>query len=292
MRILVTSTPGTGHLHPLVPIARECASRGHELLWATGEDAAQRVRSYGFTAVEAGLTLDERQRRFFATTDLSDVPFEQLRPVFLSGLFARISAPVMRDALAPIVDDFRPQVVLHELGELAAPAVAAARGIPYVTVAFSGAPYPGMIEPARPFMDELWSSEGLGAPTDFGWFDHCYLHPWPEVLGSRPQHSNVEATWHMGFDGAVGDAPACERGVPQVLVPLGADQLDNAQACAAAGVAVALGPAERDPDRVAAAVLRALGADEMRRACAIARDQVRDMPGAGHAADLVERGVG
>ena len=41
--------------------------------------------------------------------------------------------------------------------------------------------------------------------------------------------------------------------MPLVLLPVAADQPENADRCVAAGVGVALSPSERDPDAVAAA---------------------------------------
>ena len=79
--------------------------------------------------------------------------------------FARAAAPVMRKDLAPIIDRVRPDVVLRETAELAAAPMAAARGIPLVTVAFSGV----LPEPARGEVADalrpLWQAEGLGGPS-------------------------------------------------------------------------------------------------------------------------------
>ncbi len=36
MKILVTSTPGLGHVIPLVPLAQAFVRQGHEVRWATG----------------------------------------------------------------------------------------------------------------------------------------------------------------------------------------------------------------------------------------------------------------
>ncbi len=34
MRVLFTTQPGVGHLHPLLPLARGMAQRGHEVAFA------------------------------------------------------------------------------------------------------------------------------------------------------------------------------------------------------------------------------------------------------------------
>jgi UDP:flavonoid glycosyltransferase YjiC (YdhE family) len=367
LRVLFTSTPGTGHLHPLVPLADACVRQGHEVRWAVASDGVDRVRSYGFDAIPAGMTIPDRSARFAASVDLSGID-RSSRPVFFKGFFADAAAPVMREQLGPVIDEFRPDVMVHELCELATPPVASARGIPYVTVAFSGEVSPELIEFARPSMDLLWASEGLPLAPDFGWFEHLYLHPWPAAMGHRPWQANVAATWHMGFDGGAGDAPqwtsslgaerpcvyvtfgtevgriapwpaildslaqldvdavittgsgvdlaphgpvpanvrveqyvpqrfvldraslvvshcgsgtlaaAMERGLPQVALPLGADQFENARASAEAGLAVDLAPTRRSADDIAAAMQRALTDAALRARCDEVRDEVSAMP--------------
>ena len=56
MRVLVTSTPGYGHVLPMVPLARALLAAGHEVLWATAADACPRVAAAGFEVAAAGLT--------------------------------------------------------------------------------------------------------------------------------------------------------------------------------------------------------------------------------------------
>jgi hypothetical protein len=34
MRVLFTTTPGLGHVNPMMPLARAFLDRGHDVLWA------------------------------------------------------------------------------------------------------------------------------------------------------------------------------------------------------------------------------------------------------------------
>ena len=61
MRILITSTPGAGHIHPIVPLGRALQDEGHEVLWATAEESCARVEQYGFRATPAGMGTVERR---------------------------------------------------------------------------------------------------------------------------------------------------------------------------------------------------------------------------------------
>jgi UDP:flavonoid glycosyltransferase YjiC (YdhE family) len=172
----------------------------------------------GFEWSAAGLTTAARRDAAGAATlgTIMELPMEQRRGPLFSAFFARAAAPVMRRELGPIFDRVRPDVVLRETGELAAAPMAAARGIPLVTVAFSGViPEPSrddVIDDLRP----LWQAEGLSDPTWADVYGQLYLHPFPVSFGQRP------------------DAPVVrpvrpERGLPSAepaawVAPLGTDR--------------------------------------------------------------------
>jgi MGT family glycosyltransferase len=48
-RILMATTPGDGHVNPMVPIARELVRRGHEVRWYTGRHYQPKVEKSGAT---------------------------------------------------------------------------------------------------------------------------------------------------------------------------------------------------------------------------------------------------
>jgi UDP:flavonoid glycosyltransferase YjiC (YdhE family) len=68
MRVLFTSSPGWGHIHPMVGLARAFLDRGDSVLWITGADACARLEREGFDASPAGLGeregMAELNRRF------------------------------------------------------------------------------------------------------------------------------------------------------------------------------------------------------------------------------------
>jgi UDP:flavonoid glycosyltransferase YjiC (YdhE family) len=71
---------------------------------------------------------------------------------------------------------------------------------------------------------------------------------------------------------------ALAAGVPLVVMPVAADQPDNADRCVAAGVGVALGPRDRDPVSVRRAVDLVLGTPSYRAAARRLRDEINAMP--------------
>eukprot|EP01036_Dinobryon_divergens_P049080 gene49080-65796_t len=128
MRILVTSTPGTGHIHPLLPLALALRDRGHEVTWATGPSSCRTVEAFGIPTRPAGPDVGPRNQRFASLTEhLAALPPRARRIEAMPLMFGTLSAPVMRDALVPLFDELRPELVLHEVAELAAAPLASAR---------------------------------------------------------------------------------------------------------------------------------------------------------------------
>jgi UDP:flavonoid glycosyltransferase YjiC (YdhE family) len=60
VRVIVSSSPGYGHVLPMVPLARALLAAGHEVLWGTGRDACLLVSAAGIDSRPAGLS--DRQR--------------------------------------------------------------------------------------------------------------------------------------------------------------------------------------------------------------------------------------
>jgi UDP:flavonoid glycosyltransferase YjiC (YdhE family) len=187
LRVLCTSTGGAGHVHALAPIARALRDRGHDVRWAVAADGGDAVEAMGFEWSDAGLTTSARRQAAGAALDgIMQLPMDERRGPLFAALFARAAGPVMQRDLAPIIDRIRPDVVLRETAELAAAPIAAARGIPLVTVAFSGV----LPEPARgevvAALRPLWQAEGLGDPSWPDVYGQLYMHPFPVSFGQRP----------------------------------------------------------------------------------------------------------
>lgn len=186
MRILVTSTPGTGHLLPIAPLARELQAAGHEIVWATAVQAHERVARLGFRAEPAGLAVGPRTAAFLARSpEMLALPPRDRRRVALPVMFGEIAAPAMLADLRPVFDAFEPQLVLHDLAELAAAPLAASRGIPCVTIGFSGAISDDLSDAVLGSVSPLWAGEGVTA-SPAGLNGDLLLHPFPATL-DRPR---------------------------------------------------------------------------------------------------------
>ena len=122
----------------------------------------------------------------------------------------------------------------------------------------------------------------------------------PATLGPQPSHIRVEqfvaqaallprcrALISHGGSGSVVGAVAF--GVPQVLLPLGADQPWNAERCDALGIGIVLDAVACSPADVRDAVATLLRDPGYRERAARLRDETLALPGADHAVGLLER---
>ena len=58
-RILVATVPAAGHVQPLLPLARALITRGHELVWYTGQKVRGAVEGSGYDALASAVALVE-----------------------------------------------------------------------------------------------------------------------------------------------------------------------------------------------------------------------------------------
>jgi UDP:flavonoid glycosyltransferase YjiC (YdhE family) len=182
MRVLVTSTPGAGHLHPLVPLAQELVAVGHEVVWATAPSACTTVSGFGFRSVPCGLDGALRRSKVMERVPgLYELPPRERRAVMLSMTFGEVAAPVMRDDLVEVFDEFQPDVVVHDYAELAAAPMSSARAIGCVSVGFSGAVSDAVQGAVEVSVAPVWEREGVQINTATFNGD-LLLYPFPDWL--------------------------------------------------------------------------------------------------------------
>lgn len=208
LRVLLTSTPGAGHLGPLLPVASALREAGHDVLWATASESCGRVAAWGFATTAAGFGAGERTAQLGPRMpQIMELDPRERRAHVFAGFFGDIAAPRMLADLTPVFKDFRPDLVIHEVAELAAAPMAVARGLPHVSVAFSGALLPHVIEAALTATAPLWAAEGAAVPDAAALFGDLYLHPFPVAFGALPAHGNVRLLRPVANSGLAVEVP-------------------------------------------------------------------------------------
>lgn len=343
MRVLFTTTPGRGHYLAMAPLAAACRERGHEVRWATAEDACEGLRARGFDAFAAGLPEG-------AT---SDSP---------GWVFGPDRAGPMLEHVLPLVGEWEPSVLVCDKVETAGPIAAAIAGVPHATHAF-GSPMPQtVLDRAAEAMAPLWRAHGLEPRPFGGLFEHLYLDIYPRslqasgvpagtavqpvrpapivtpvpgrdapivyvtfgtvfgrdlsghrtvlqgiadlpirvlvtigpgadpaVLGKQPPNVEIaefvpqgeilpRAAAVVSHAGSGTFLAALAAGLPQLLLPIGADQFRNATAGAAAGAAIRIDPDGLDAAAVRAALVRLLDDPAYAAAATRLQAEIQAMP--------------
>ena len=187
MRVLFSSTFGVGHNLPMVPLAGALRDAGHEVLWATSADACALVAKAGFDVAAAGLAGPALSQGIAplhrAAREVA--PSERAAFMFPRMFGALLTEPMATDLLA-LARHWRPDLLVHEHGELASPLVGALLGTPSVTHSFGGAVPAPILAAGAAEVAPLWAAAGLEPPPYAGCFSSLYLDICPASVQSVP----------------------------------------------------------------------------------------------------------
>jgi UDP:flavonoid glycosyltransferase YjiC (YdhE family) len=153
------------------------------VLWAVPPDGLDQVEAAGIRAAAVGtpglMSIAAVQRQFpeigqMAPADRPDVMFAKL--------FGAIAAPAVLADLADVAHSWRPDLVVADASDLAAPIVAAELGVPNVTKAFGPLLPERRVAAGGDEVAPLWRDRGLEPRPYGGLYDHLYLDIFPRGL--------------------------------------------------------------------------------------------------------------
>lgn len=183
MRILFTCRSGLGHFHPLVPLASSLKNADHEVRFACPPEMVVAVREAGFDADPIGLSITQsRERVAQEIPEISSTPPERLRALMFPRCFADIELLPRLEGLLPIVRAWRPELMIHEMAEFAAPLAAALEDIPVVNHSFGPIVAPEIMAQAGAMAARHWIAAGLPAPDRGGMYTGLYIDVCPPGL--------------------------------------------------------------------------------------------------------------
>ncbi len=183
MRVLFSSTSGFGHVIPMLQLATAFRDAGHEVLWATAAQATPVVTAAGIEAVATGAHgAEEARLRGAVLRPAEGLPGAE-RPAFVfPRMFGAALTPPMAADLIRVAGEWRPDLLVHESAELAAPLVAELCSVPSVTHSFGTAVPVSILDDTRERLAGLWRSHGLEVPPYAGCFRDGYLDICPASL--------------------------------------------------------------------------------------------------------------
>ena len=101
---------------------------------------------------------------------------------FGAAMFGAVIAPAKLPALRQLADDYQPDLIVHAEVDVAAPLLAAERGLPSVTYGFAQPLDPNMLAALAERVAPLWRSAGLNPDPYAGIYRDRYLDPCPASL--------------------------------------------------------------------------------------------------------------
>ena len=185
--------------------------------FATGEPYDERARRAGFEAFRVGPSQSFRDEWAPRFPGFERLVGDEQRRFFLTEIFANLELEPRAAELQTVVNEWTPQLVVHEVAELAAPLVSSARDIPYVDVSY-GRLIPRFLlratgEAAAPH----WRARGLEPHPLAGLFEHLYVNTCPPSL----QNSEIASLR------AVHDLRPAAPEMTQIARPEWLDRLDG-----------------------------------------------------------------
>ncbi len=142
MKVLIATVPLTGHVHPMLLVARALVARGHEVRWYAARKFAPSIEATGARFAPMG-----------AAHDWDDAEVEAALPALRGqrGL-ARVKVQLREMFIAPMNDQLRdldelaaadvPEVILADQAHLGAALLAERRGLPWVGLGISAFVFP------------------------------------------------------------------------------------------------------------------------------------------------------
>ena len=133
MRVLFSSTRGTGHLQPLLPYAQALRAHGHEVLVAAPAEVGEMVRDAGLAFAPFDHPGDEMLAPIWAR--FRQVSAGEALTIALREIFAGLNARVALPGLLETIGAWRPDLIVRESAEFGAAVAADRAGVPHARVA-------------------------------------------------------------------------------------------------------------------------------------------------------------
>jgi UDP:flavonoid glycosyltransferase YjiC (YdhE family) len=186
MRILAVTTPGAGHVNPMLPLIEALLAQGDEVTVAAGDGLGGVVARTGASFRVAGRgEMDwfvSLQSRVLHGQPGDGIAPERINHYFVPRLFAEVAAPDMIDDVVAIGREVEPDVVLFETYALAGPLAAEILGVPGVHHLISPLLSHEVMVLADDAMSPIWRSFACTSPGYGGLYQGITIEITPPSL--------------------------------------------------------------------------------------------------------------
>jgi len=177
MRVLFTTQPLSGHVHPLLPFAHALAEAGHVVAFATHATLATTIIRAGFRHFPAGLDWASNDR----LPEFRTLPFGPERTAFIRReVFAGLRPRHLLPDLLAVAADWSPDLIVHDEREYGGGLAGEILGLPHAAVGILAT---GDFIPRPPIvaaLDAHRTGHGLPPDPDLAMLDrYLTLRPFP-----------------------------------------------------------------------------------------------------------------
>lgn len=179
---------------PLMPLAQAFAAQGHDVVIASGADAAETARGRGLSFRETGPPFGEWFGALRARTrgmPGDGLPPDRVERYFLPRLFGEVGTALVVDDLTKAVTEFEPQLLMFDPVMFAGPLVAARFGVSALQHTVGPLNAPSTLELVADAVGPIWREFGLDVPPAAGMYDGATVAICPPSLdpaaGEQPR---------------------------------------------------------------------------------------------------------
>lgn len=171
----------------MVPLSLALRAGGHDVAFATEQRFCPRVERAGFRAFPAGIGPGRVLERTLAQADAAGpAPEDAWR--FGARMFAAVAGPAKVPDLVRVIEEWGPDLVVHDVTDFAGPVAAAHAGLPWVAHSL-GPMFPMEFSVAgAELAAPMWEERGLTPGPLGGMFASAYLDICPPSLQSSDIH--------------------------------------------------------------------------------------------------------
>lgn len=195
MKVLVVTTPGSGHVNPMVPLIEALLAQGDEVTVAAGDDPGGVVARSGadFRAAGRGEQdwFADLQARVLHGRPGDGVTPARINHYFVPRLFAEVAVPDMIDDVVAIGREIEPDAVLFETYAFAGPLAAEVLGVPGVHHLISPMLPHEVMALADDAVSPIWRSFGCTPPGYAGSYRGITIEITPPMLEEQAVPSGV-----------------------------------------------------------------------------------------------------
>ncbi|HET6500507.1 MAG TPA: glycosyltransferase [Amycolatopsis sp.] len=168
MKIVFSALPFYGHIFPLIPFAKAARNAGHDVLFATGADFDSVLRRAGLDPVAVG---KPRLDVSLTTIDGLRVAGDDLTPEQALARAGRVYGDDLPRQfvadLGPVLEDFKPDLLLHDPGNPGAGLAAELAGVPAMVHAYGRAPRGALTTAVEHYLAEYAAELGVSLPAEY-----------------------------------------------------------------------------------------------------------------------------